>query len=301
MIKVEDIIFEYEQTRVLHQINFDFKEGEIVALVGPNGSGKTTLMRTICGFLIPLSGKVWVNGIDVVENPRDAHSQLGYLSDFFGLYDDLTVFQSLQFIAYSRIQHQTNISDRIDQVIEQLSITDFAYKKVGALSRGMRQRVGIAQAIIHQPKVLLLDEPASGLDPEARYDLSKLLLKLRDEGMTMMVSSHILAELEDYSSSMLVLKSGKIVEQRQLTANQEDWLPMFIKSSQKEQITIFFNQYEHVKEWTIESDKLIFKLNSEVTSKSELLKLLIMSGLEIDEISEQKLDLQEEYIKSLNR
>ena len=301
MIKVEDIIFEYEQTRVLHQINFDFKEGEIVALVGPNGSGKTTLMRTICGFLIPLSGKVWVNGIDVVENPRDAHSQLGYLSDFFGLYDDLTVFQSLQFTAYSRIQHQTNISDRIDQVIEQLSITDFAYKKVGALSRGMRQRVGIAQAIIHQPKVLLLDEPASGLDPEARYDLSKLLLKLRDEGMTMMVSSHILAELEDYSSSMLVLKSGKIVEQRQLTANQEDWLPMFIKSSQKEQITIFFNQYEHVKEWTIESDKLIFKLNSEVTSKSELLKLLIMSGLEIDEISEQKLDLQEEYIKSLNR
>lgn len=301
MIKVEDIIFEYEQTRVLHQINFDFKEGEIVALVGPNGSGKTTLMRTICGFLIPLSGKVWVNGIDVVENPRDAHSQLGYLSDFFGLYDDLTVFQSLQFIAYSRIQHQTNISDRIDQVIEQLSITDFAYKKVGALSRGMRQRVGIAQAIIHQPKVLLLDEPASGLDPEARYDLSKLLLKLRDEGMTMMVSSHILAELEDYSSSMLVLKSGKIVEQRQLTANQEDWLPMFIKSSQKEQITIFFNQYEHVKEWTIESGKLIFKLNSEVTSKSELLKLLIMSGLEIDEISEQKLDLQEEYIKSLNR
>jgi len=301
MIKVEDIIFEYEQTRVLHQINFDFKEGEIVALVGPNGSGKTTLMRTICGFLIPLSGKVWVNGIDVVENPRDAHSQLGYLSDFFGLYDDLTVFQSLQFTAYSRIQHQTNISDRIDQVIEQLSITDFAYKKVGALSRGMRQRVGIAQAIIHQPKVLLLDEPASGLDPEARYDLSKLLLKLRDEGMTMMVSSHILAELEDYSSSMLVLKSGKIVEQRQLTANQEDWLPMFIKSSQKEQITIFFNQYEHVKEWTIESGKLIFKLNSEVTSKSELLKLLIMSGLEIDEISEQKLDLQEEYIKSLNR
>jgi len=301
MIKVEDIIFEYEQTRVLHQINFDFKEGEIVALVGPNGSGKTTLMRTICGFLIPLSGKVWVNGVDVVENPRDAHSQLGYLSDFFGLYDDLTVFQSLQFTAYSRIQHQTNISDRIDQVIEQLSITDFAYKKVGALSRGMRQRVGIAQAIIHQPKVLLLDEPASGLDPEARYDLSKLLLKLRDEGMTMMVSSHILAELEDYSSSMLVLKSGKIVEQRQLTANQEDWLPMFIKSSQKEQITIFFNQYEHVKEWTIESGKLIFKLNSEVTSKSELLKLLIMSGLEIDEISEQKLDLQEEYIKSLNR
>jgi ABC-2 type transport system ATP-binding protein len=212
MIKVEDIIFEYEQTRVLHQINFDFKEGEIVALVGPNGSGKTTLMRTICGFLIPLSGKVWVNGVDVVENPRDAHSQLGYLSDFFGLYDDLTVFQSLQFTAYSRIQHQTNISDRIDQVIEQLSITNFAYKKVGALSRGMRQRVGIAQAIIHQPKVLLLDEPASGLDPEARYDLSKLLLKLRDEGMTMMVSSHILAELEDYSSSMLVLKSGKIVE-----------------------------------------------------------------------------------------
>lgn len=301
MIKVEDIIFEYEQTRVLHHINFNFEEGEIVALVGPNGSGKTTLMRTICGFLTPLSGKVWVNGIDVVENPRDAHSQLGYLSDFFGLYDDLSVFQSLQFTAYSRIQNQIDIPKRIDQVIEQLNITDFADKKVGALSRGMRQRVGIAQAIIHQPKVLLLDEPASGLDPEARYDLSKLLLKLRDEGMTMMVSSHILAELEDYSSSMLVLKSGRIVEQRKLTANQEDWLPMFIKSSHIEKIVAFFYQYEHVKDWTIENDKLIFKLNSDVASKSELLKLLITSGFEIDEISEQKLDLQEEYIKSLNR
>jgi ABC-2 type transport system ATP-binding protein len=301
MIKVEDIIFEYEQTRVLHQINFDFEEGEIVALVGPNGSGKTTLMRTICGFLTPLSGNIWVNGVDVVENPRDAHSQLGYLSDFFGLYDDLTVYQSLQFTAYSRIQNQIDIPTRIDQVIEQLNITDFAYKKVGALSRGMRQRVGIAQAIVHQPKVLLLDEPASGLDPEARYDLSKLLLKLRDEGMTMMVSSHILAELEDYSSSMLVLKSGRIVEQRKLTANQEDWLSMFIKSSQNEEIAAFFYQYEHVKDWRSENGKLIFKLNSEVVSKSELLKLLINSSFEIDEISEQKLDLQEEYIKSLNR
>jgi ABC-2 type transport system ATP-binding protein len=301
MIKVEDIIFEYEQTRVLHQINFDFEEGEIVALVGPNGSGKTTLMRTICGFLTPLSGNIWVNGVDVVENPRDAHSQLGYLSDFFGLYDDLTVYQSLQFTAYSRIQNQIDIPRRIDQVIEQLNITDFAYKKVGALSRGMRQRVGIAQAIVHQPKVLLLDEPASGLDPEARYDLSKLLLKLRDEGMTMMVSSHILAELEDYSSSMLVLKSGRIVEQRKLTANQEDWLSMFIKSSQNEEIAAFFYQYEHVKDWRSENGKLIFKLNSEVVSKSELLKLLINSSFEIDEISEQKLDLQEEYIKSLNR
>lgn len=301
MIKVEDIIFEYEQTRVLHQIKFDFEEGEIVALVGPNGSGKTTLMRTICGFLTPLSGNIWVNGVDVVENPRDAHSQLGYLSDFFGLYDDLTVYQSLQFTAYSRIQNQIDIPRRIDQVIEQLNITDFAYKKVGALSRGMRQRVGIAQAIVHQPKVLLLDEPASGLDPEARYDLSKLLLKLRDEGMTMMVSSHILAELEDYSSSMLVLKSGRIVEQRKLTANQEDWLSMFIKSSQNEEIAAFFYQYEHVKDWRSENGKLIFKLNSEVVSKSELLKLLINSSFEIDEISEQKLDLQEEYIKSLNR
>jgi ABC-2 type transport system ATP-binding protein len=217
------------------------------------------------------------------------------------LYDDLTVYQSLQFTAYSRIQNQIDIPRRIDQVIEQLNITDFAYKKVGALSRGMRQRVGIAQAIVHQPKVLLLDEPASGLDPEARYDLSKLLLKLRDEGMTMMVSSHILAELEDYSSSMLVLKSGRIVEQRKLTANQEDWLSMFIKSSQNEEIAAFFYQYEHVKDWRSENGKLIFKLNSEVVSKSELLKLLINSSFEIDEISEQKLDLQEEYIKSLNR
>lgn len=213
MITVEHLIFDYPGLRALDDVGFHIVPGSITALVGPNGAGKTTLLRCMAALDQPLSGAITIDGIDVLEQPRDCHRVIGYLSDFFGLYQRLTVQQCLHYVARAQGIAEADCAAAITRVAQRLRIADRLKMRPGELSRGLRQRVAIAQAIIHQPKVVLLDEPASGLDPEARHELAELFLDLQSQGLTLLVSSHILAELEAYCSDMLVLRGGKIVEQ----------------------------------------------------------------------------------------
>ncbi len=214
MIVVERLVFDYPTKRALHGVSFQIDAGTITALVGPNGAGKTTVMRCIAGLEQPVSGYVAVNGIEVFREPRRAHQQLGYLSDFFGLYDGLTVRQCLMHAADSHRLGAARRNQRIALVAGQLGIADRLDERAGTLSRGLRQRLAIAQAMVHEPRVLLLDEPAAGLDPEARHELSHVLAALRQAGMTLIVSSHILTELEDYSTDMLIVQGGRVLEHR---------------------------------------------------------------------------------------
>ncbi len=211
MIRAENIIFEYPGKRALDNVSFTIKAGGVTALVGPNGAGKTTLMRSIAALDDPFSGHIYVDGTDTQADPRKVHRNIGYLSDFFGLYEDLTVRQSLSYFARAHLIPEKDIEGKVDLAVSRLNLHQYENSYASELSRGWRQRLGIAQAIIHEPKLLLLDEPASGLDPEARQSLSELFLTLKDQGMTLMVSSHILAELEDYCTDMLLLRDGKIV------------------------------------------------------------------------------------------
>jgi ABC-2 type transport system ATP-binding protein len=212
MIEVKNVVFEYPGKRALKDVSFRIEAGSITALVGPNGAGKTTLLRCISALDEPFSGSITINDIDVLEHPRLIHQQVGYLSDFFGLYNTLTVRQCLTYIASNHKIPALQIEQKVLLAANRLEIANYLDVKAGSLSRGLRQRLGIAQAIIHEPQILLLDEPASGLDPEARISLSGLFLSLRDQGMTLIVSSHILTELEDYCSDMLLLREGRILE-----------------------------------------------------------------------------------------
>jgi ABC-2 type transport system ATP-binding protein len=212
VVQVRDLIYDYPTARALFGVSFDIEPGSITALVGPNGAGKTTLMRCLAALETPYSGSVVVDGLDVEEHPRDIHKRLGFLQDFFGLYDDLSVRQCLDHHAAAHHVPWVERSAAVLQSAERLGLSDRLEQKAGALSRGLRQRLAVAQAIIHRPKLLLLDEPASGLDPEARQDLSRLLVTLRDEGMTLVVSSHILAELEDYSTHIMIMRDGRVVD-----------------------------------------------------------------------------------------
>lgn len=212
VVTTKNLNFEYDGKRVLHDMTFSIKDGDIVALVGPNGAGKSTLMRSLAGLDMPISGEVDVDGIDVMEYPREVHKSMGYLSDFFGLFDSLTVEQNLKYIAGCHDMPPTQAKQRIEKVIGLTGLEKYRTRLAVELSRGYRQRLGVAMTILHEPKILLLDEPASGMDPEARIQLSELFLKLKDLGMTLVVSSHILAELEDYCTSMLVIRDGRIVE-----------------------------------------------------------------------------------------
>jgi ABC-2 type transport system ATP-binding protein len=211
MIDVDRLTFDYPTARALHGVSLHVPAGSITALVGPNGAGKTTLLRCLAALEEPVEGRVTIAGVDALADPRGCHRQVGYLSDFFGLYDELTVEQCLRHAAAIRGVAAEREAAVTRRAAERLGILDRLGSRAGELSRGLRQRLAIAQAILHEPRVLLLDEPASGLDPEARHQLASLFLQLRDEGMTLLVSSHILAELDTYSTDMLVLRGGRIV------------------------------------------------------------------------------------------
>lgn len=210
MIEIRDLVFEYPGHRALHGVSLDVEKGAITALVGPNGAGKTTLLRCMAALETPYAGRVAIAGLDTREAPRAIHARLGYLPDFFGLYDALSVRRCLFYAARAHGITAADANAAVLAAAARVALSDRLEQAAGALSRGLRQRLAIAQAIVHRPAVLLLDEPAAGLDPQARRDLSQLLLSLKTDGMTLVVSSHILAELEDYSDRMVIVDHGRI-------------------------------------------------------------------------------------------
>lgn len=230
MITVENLTFDYPGKRALQHVSFTINPGTITALVGPNGAGKSTLMRCLVALETPISGKIIVNELDVLETPREAHASMGYLPDFYGLYDDLTVEQCLLYHAMVQNIPKNDQKSAVRKVAERMQIADQLFQEAGTLSRGQRQRLAIAQAIIHHPKVLILDEPASGLDPEARYHLSQLLVLLSEEGITLMVSSHILSELEDYCSHMIILREGRIVKHCAIDETSKSMMETYLET-----------------------------------------------------------------------
>lgn len=210
MIEVRGVVYDYPAARALHGVSFDVQAGAVLALVGPNGAGKSTLMRCIAALDVPTEGTIAVAGLDVEADPRGVHAAIGYLPDFFGLYDELSVRRALTYAARSRGVPAGQTQAAVEMAAGRVQLTDRLEARAGELSRGLKQRLAIAQTIVHQPRVLLLDEPAAGLDPEARRSLSDLILSLAGDGMTIVVSSHILAELEDYSTQMLMIRDGAV-------------------------------------------------------------------------------------------
>jgi ABC-2 type transport system ATP-binding protein len=234
MIKCENLTFDYPNKRALDNVSLEIKPQTITALVGANGAGKTTLLRTLAALDTPVSGSFTINDVDGLKYPRQIHKLCSFLPDFYGLYDSLTVRQCLTFTALSYHTDQNKIKDYIAKTTKQLQISQYIDKLASELSRGLRQRLAIAQAIISAPKVLFLDEPASGLDPEARMHLSSLLKELQETGMTIIVSSHILSELEDYSTHMLMIKEGKIIKHCTLAEEQKSMADVYHQANQEQ-------------------------------------------------------------------
>ncbi|MCI4665135.1 MAG: ABC transporter ATP-binding protein [Neomegalonema sp.] len=216
----EGLTFDYDNGRALHAASLTAPKGEITALVGPNGAGKTTVMRILAGLMRPQSGRAEVLGVDVAHDPRAVHQMVGYLPDFIGLWDGTTVARHLEHAGRCVGLSGAEAKLRAEKIAETLRLTEKLDADAGALSRGQRQRVALAQALMKKPKVLILDEPASGLDPEARKGLSELLRALKDGGSTLLVSSHILSELDDYSDHVVVIRGGRIVRHASLTAEE---------------------------------------------------------------------------------
>ena len=307
MITITNLTHSFINSKALSNVSFAIEKGSIVALIGPNGSGKTTLLRCISTLQAIQEGSIVINDIDISEFPREIHKQIGYLADNFGLYDDLTVRQCLEYTAKSHLLEVNNLAAVVDQCAKDAGVIDFIDKTVNTLSRGMRQRVGIAQAIIHQPSILLLDEPASGLDPEARISLSKLLLDLKSRGMTLIVSSHILAELEDYCTEMLILRNGELIEHTKLISDNEKGnsnltIKLVANNLTEEIVEGFFTEFgDSLKKIKLENNELTFQLDEAKTKQHDLLSYLIKNNVEVRELAIVKRNLQEEYIKTMQQ
>lgn len=301
MIEVKNLIFEYPTKRALHDVSCVIKTGSITALVGPNGAGKTTLIRCIVGLHGPFSGQVLFDGVDVHEHPRDCHRRMAYLSDFFGVYDQLTVRQCLTYTARAYGVSGDQVRTVVEAAAERLKLTDRLREKAGALSRGLRQRLAIAQAIVHEPEFLVLDEPASGLDPEARQSLSMLLIGLRDAGMTLLVSSHILAELEGYCTDMLIMREGRIIDSRQLAGDLTDARRLRIDlATPSDALFALLEETPGVAQVSVDDDVATLLFSGNVAAQHDLLKSLVDAGIPVAGLREDRIALQDAYIAQIH-
>jgi ABC-2 type transport system ATP-binding protein len=207
-ISVASLTKIYGTQRAVDNISFDLKKGEIVGFLGPNGAGKSTTMKMITGYLPPSNGTALVCGIDVTKDPMSVHKKIGYLPESNPLYYDMYVREYLGFTA--GIHKLKDSSARIDEMISITGLSKEAHKKIGALSKGYKQRVGIAQAMIHNPEVLILDEPTSGLDPNQIVEIRELISTLGKE-KTVLLSTHIMQEVQAMCNRVIIISSGKLV------------------------------------------------------------------------------------------
>lgn len=208
MIQVEGLTKRYGQRLAVNQLSFQANKGEIVGFLGPNGAGKTTTMRMLTGYLPATAGKAVVAGYDVFAESLEARSRVGYLPETVPLYPEMTLWQYLDFMG--ELRDVPNRDDRIEEVMDMVQMADRADSLIGSLSKGMRQRVGLAQAILHDPEVLILDEPTIGLDPGQVRDLRNLISHLGQD-RTVMLSTHILSEAQQVCNRILIINKGQIV------------------------------------------------------------------------------------------
>ena len=211
MLTIENLTKQYGKFLALDHLNLHIDKGEIYGFVGPNGAGKTTTMRIVCGLLKVTGGSVIVDGIDAIRQPDDIKRKVGYVPDFFGVYDNLKVMEYMEFYGSMYGMERREIADISEGLLELVNLSDKKDAFVDALSRGMKQRLCVARALIHNPDLLVLDEPNSGLDPRARFEMKEVLKNLRSMGKTILISSHILPELSELCTSVGIMEHGRLV------------------------------------------------------------------------------------------
>ena len=211
MIKTKGLTKMYDNVHGIKDIDLTIDKGTSMGLLGRNGAGKTTLVRTLIGLLKPDSGEANIDGINVIKDSGSVRKIIGYLPESFGLYNDMTVYDILDYTASLHRIEKAERSKRIDGLLNKFEITDIRGMKVGALSKGLRQKVGFARALVNEPKILFLDEPTTGLDPIAARGIEKLILELKKEERTILITSHILSEAEKMCDSVTLIKEGHMV------------------------------------------------------------------------------------------
>lgn len=299
MIEVRDLVYEYPAKRALEGVSLNVQPQTITALVGPNGAGKTTLLRCLAALEPPYSGEVLIDGLDTRVAPRQIHARLGYLPDFYGLYDELTVRRCLTYAAWSHGIAPALTAAAVEKAATRVGVADRLESKAGELSRGLRQRLAIGQAIVHEPKVLLLDEPAAGLDPQARRDLSALLQTLRDGGMTLVVSSHILAELEDYCSEMIIIENGRVAGGKAIKVREIERTRYVIELATARSDLREFLEAAGIDVIEADDQHALVNFGHNVSARAKLIRDLVNAGFEVASFAASTKALEDMYFAQM--
>jgi len=300
MIKTQDLTKKYGELHAIKNLTLELAEGDLFGYIGPNGSGKTTTMRILATLLQPTWGEASVCGYSIYTHPKEIRRLIGYMPDFFGVYDDMKVLEYLEFFAAAYRIKGAARRKICDEVLE---LVDLGYKRdafVTSLSRGMTQRLGLARVLLHDPKVLLLDEPASGLDPRARIEIRGLLKELGKMGKTIMVSSHILPELADICNKVGIIERGELLVNAHVSdvmkqVRQRTLLNVGV-AGDPEPAARLLEQSAIVESVEIRDGHIAVTLAENITDYSDLPTILIEAGHKLTLFKEDELNLETAFM-----
>ena len=299
MIHVQGLTKDYGQRRAVSNLNFEIQKGEIVGFLGPNGAGKTTTMRILTGYMPPSSGTAELGGFDVIENPLEVRRMVGYMPETVPLYNDMTVFDYLMYMA--KIRRVEDPEDRIDDVLEMVSMEDRSNGYIGKLSKGMRQRIGLAQAILHRPEVLILDEPTIGLDPGQIIEVRSLIRDIGKEH-TVLLSTHILSEAQQLCNRVMIINKGQLVAedsterlQTRLTGAQRVLLR--IRGDVSEAVPLVASTPGVTSVITKDMETLEFETQPGEDARANVARSVIHAGLDLLELSNITMSLEDIFLQ----
>lgn len=302
MIEIRELRKVYKDLVAVENLNMTINEGDIFGFIGPNGAGKTTTIKILATLLKPTQGYAMVCGYNVLTQAEDVKRVMGYMPDSFGVYDDMKVWEYLDFFGAAYRIEKNRRKQIIDDV---LALTDLTHKKdapVEALSRGMKQRLCLAKTLVHDPKVLLLDEPASGLDPRARIELRELLKELRRMGKTILISSHILTELADFCNSVGIIEQGKLLYAGDIQAITDKLrgarvMEVKVKEGFESKAEEVFLNHKAVQKVDREGLTIRVHLPLDTQETDIVTDILVENGIKFTSVRELEIDLEDVFMQ----
>lgn len=304
MIQINNLTKRYRDLTAVEDLNLTIEKGDVFGFIGPNGAGKTTTIKVLATLLEPSTGQAYVDGVDVVRNPLEVRRLIGYMPDFFGVYDDVKVWEYLDFFAAAYKIPTNKRKGIIDDVLELTDLTGKREAYVEGLSRGMKQRLCLAKTLVHDPKVLLLDEPASGLDPRARIEFRALLKELQAMGKTIFVSSHILPELADFCNVVGIMERGHLVvagSVNDIVQRLEGAIVLDARLTGDPEngarVLQLLNGYPEIKEARAEGNHVTIDFTGTHDQLPQLLSHLVTNGIPVASFSQREADLEDVFMK----
>jgi ABC-2 type transport system ATP-binding protein len=301
MLTIEHLRKDYKNLTAVKDLSLHLDKGDIFGFIGPNGAGKTTTIKVCATLLQPTLGAVYVDGLDIAKHTNEVRGLIGYMPDFFGVYDNIMVWEYLDFFAAAYKIPRARRGAIIDDVLELTDLTGKREAYVEELSRGMKQRLCLAKTLIHDPKVLLLDEPASGLDPRARVEIKELLKELKAMGKTILISSHILPELADFCNKIGIIEQGEMIvsgDVGEIMRKVQGGKALDITFTDGcEKAVALLSQLPNVKGVTQTDRTVRVSFSTDEIDQSLILRTLIENGLQVQSFTESQVDLEDIFMK----